>query len=393
MCSIVKFVRSESDFNFYSELPELPHFLSLLDPSSFHLAPNDWSVLIADVENSTQAIEKGMYKEVNVLGASTIVTVSNACNGASFPFVFGGDGATCLIPNSHVQHVGAILATLRNHALLHMGLKLRIGFVPISTLREKGADIKVAKQCLPAGFKLAHFTGGGVALADQLVKEQIDTYGIPAQESSQKVDVAGLECRWNDVPSVNGQVMTLIVQPKQSDLNELKPLLDLLNRFMPLANPVRTDNLPITWPPQHLGAELAIKIGNTWRCWWTKKYLLCWTWLLSKIMARTVSDAKSPAGKYFQEVGVNTDHLKVDDYLRTVLDLSEENSKEMEALLIQLQAEGKLNYGIHYSDRALMTCFVSSLEKHIHLIDGADGGYAHAATRLKVLTSSAQVNK
>ncbi|OWF65200.1 hypothetical protein B6A14_05155 [Polynucleobacter hirudinilacicola] len=46
-------------------------------------------------------------------------------------------------------------------------------------------------------------------------------------------------------------------------------------------------------------------------------------------------------------------------------------------------AEGKLNYGTHYSNRTLMTCFVSSIEKHIHLVDGADGGYAYAATKLK----------
>ncbi len=379
-------MRSVSDFNFYSELPELPNLLGLLDPASFQSVPNDWSVLITDVENSTQAIEKGLYKEVNVLGASTIVSVSNACNGASFPFVFGGDGATCLIPNSHVQHVGLVLAALRNHALLHMGLKLRIGYVPISTLREKGADIKVAKQCLPAGFKLAHFTGGGIALADQLVKEQIETYGIPTQKVHQKIDLAGLECRWNDIPSANGQVMTLIVQPKRADLKELKPLLDLLTRLMPLSNPVRTDNLPITWPPQHLGAELAIKIADPWHRWLRKTCLLCWTWLLSKIIAITVNDPNTPAGKYFQEVSVNTDHFKVDDYLRTVLDLNEGDSNELEALLIQLHAEGKLNYGIHYSNRTLMTCFVSSIEKHIHLIDGADGGYAYAATRLKGVT-------
>lgn len=381
-------MQSDSDFNFYTALPELPHLLGLLDQALFYSAPNDWSVLITDVENSTQAIERGLYKEVNVLGASTIIAVSNACNGASFPFVFGGDGATCLIPSSRVQHVGSVLAALRTHALLQMGLKLRIGFVPISVLREKGADVKVAKQCLPAGFKLAHFTGGGIALADQLVKEQIDTYGLPAHKNPEKVDLAGLECRWNDVPSINGRVMTLIVRPKQCTLNELKSLLNLLNRLMPLSNPVRTDNLPITWPPQHLGVEIAFKIENSWRRRWRKQCLLAWTWLLSKITAGTVSNPHSVAGKYFREVGVNTDHFKVDDYLRTVLDINENDSKELEALLSKLQSEGKLSYGIHYSDRALMTCFVNSLEKHIHLVDGADGGYAYAASQLKTKSTN-----
>lgn len=376
-------MRSESNFNFYSDLPTISNLLELLDSASFHSVPDDWSVFITDIENSTQAVEKGLYKEINALGASTIIAISNACDGASFPFVFGGDGSACLIPNSFVQDIGSMLAALRNHALLHMGLKLRIGCVQVSTLREKGADIKVAKQSLPAGFKLAHFTGGGIALADRLVKEHIQTYGIPAQEIHQKIDLTGLECRWNDVPSINGRVMTLIVMPKKTDLKELKPLFDLLNRLMPLSNPVRTDNLPITWPPQHLKTELTLKIGNVWRRWWPQKLLLWLTWIFSKIIASTVSNPNSPAGKYFQEVGMNTDHLKVDDCLRTVLDVGEVQSKELEGLLLQLHAEGKLNYGIHYSNRALMTCFVNSLEKHIHFVDGADGGYTLASRTLK----------
>ncbi len=376
-------MRSESNFNFYSDLPTISNLLELLDSASFHSAPDDWSVFITDIENSTQAVEKGQYKEINALGASTIIAISNACDGASFPFVFGGDGSACLVPNNYVQGISSMLAALRNHALLHMGLKLRIGCVPVSTLREKGADIKIAKQSLPAGFQLAHFTGGGLALADRLVKEHIQTYGIPAQEIHQKIDLTGLECRWNDVPSINGRVMTLIVMPKKADLKELKPLFDLLSRLMPLSNPVRTDNLPITWPPQHLKTELTLKIGNVWHRWWRQKSLLWLTWIFSKIIASTVSNPNSPAGKYFQEVSVNTDHLKVDDYLRTVLDVCEVQSKELEGLLLQLHTEGKLNYGIHYSNRALMTCFVKSLEKHIHFVDGADGGYTLASRILK----------
>ena len=377
----------ESDFNFYTELPELPNLLGLLDQSSFHSVPDDWLIFISDIENSTQAIEKGLYKEVNALGAATIISVSNACNGASFPFVFGGDGATCLIPYSHAQDVRSTLATLRKHALLHMDLKLRIGCVPISLLREKGTEIRIAKQSLPAGFQLAHFTGGGLALADQLIKENIDIYGISTQESQTKNDLTGLECRWNDVPSVNGRVMTLIVKPSKTDLSELKPLLDLINRLLPLSNPVRTDNLPVSWPPQHLGTELALKIENAWLRSIIKKYLLAWTWLLSKLIVSTVKNPSTPAGKYFQEVGENTDHFKVDDYLRTVLDINEEQSEELEALLTLLHAEGKLKYGTHYSNRCLMTCFVNSLEKHMHLIDGADGGYTHAASKLKAISN------
>ena len=45
---------------------------------------------------------------------------------------------------------------------------------------------------------------------------------------------------------------------------------------------------------------------------------------------------------------------------------------------------GQITYGIHESSQALMTCLVFSLAgNHVHLIDGADGGYALAAKQMK----------
>ena len=48
-------------------------------------------------------------------------------------------------------------------------------------------------------------------------------------------------------------------------------------------------------------------------------------------------------------------------------------------------AAGLIDYGLHAQASALMTCIVPSLARndHIHFIDGADGGYARAAERLK----------
>ena len=49
------------------------------------------------------------------------------------------------------------------------------------------------------------------------------------------------------------------------------------------------------------------------------------------------------------------------------------------------EARGELNYGIHVSDTALMTCLVESAGdyRHVHFIDGGDGGYTLAAREMK----------
>lgn len=52
--------------------------------------------------------------------------------------------------------------------------------------------------------------------------------------------------------------------------------------------------------------------------------------------------------------------------------------------LDELYRQGKLFYGYHVSDRALMTCALhEGSVREVHFVDSADGGYALAATQLK----------
>jgi Protein of unknown function (DUF3095) len=45
----------------------------------------------------------------------------------------------------------------------------------------------------------------------------------------------------------------------------------------------------------------------------------------------------------------------------------------------------EIAYGLHVSDKALMTCLLFDLEagRHVHLIDGWDGGFTLAARAMK----------
>lgn len=79
---------------FYSGIPVFRGFTSLMDPALYSPLPDDWSVGVADIVDSTKAIAAQRYKAVNMAGAAVIAAVTNALEGREFPFVFGGDGAS-----------------------------------------------------------------------------------------------------------------------------------------------------------------------------------------------------------------------------------------------------------------------------------------------------------
>src|SRR4026209_280567 len=84
---------SASD-DFYRTAPTFRDFRLVADAISLSSLPQDWLIGVADVEQSTKAIQDKRYKAVNMAGAAVIAAVANALGGRDFPFVFGGDGAS-----------------------------------------------------------------------------------------------------------------------------------------------------------------------------------------------------------------------------------------------------------------------------------------------------------
>ena len=89
-------------------------------------------------------------------------------------------------------------------------------------------------------------------------------------------------------------------------------------------------------------------------------------------------------GKYRTQVSLTTDSEKFDDILRMTCSVTKEQREQLEAFLNALHAKDELAYGLHVTNRALMTCLVfERMGAQVHFIDGADGGYAMAAVGLK----------
>ena len=195
-------------------------------------------VIITDVRGSTKAIEQGRYKDVNTIGAATIVALNNVMKDKEYPFVFGGDGATVVIPKTHLSRAQKELTGLSQLAQKNFQLTLRIGMVEVQELIQSGTQLQVAKYTLPSGVPLAVFQGGGLALAEEKIKEEEEKYSI-LLDTHVEPDLTALSCRWKPLSSQNGQVLSLLVvaQQENTTYNEFFTRLSTIIGSLETANP------------------------------------------------------------------------------------------------------------------------------------------------------------
>ena len=211
-------VASRPSDRFYNELAPFHDFAAFVEFDAYEPVPDDWVVMISDVQGSTRAIEEGRYKDVNMVGAASITAVLNICGDIAVPFVFGGDGGTLVVPGSLRDAAGAALAGLRAMSQATFGPALRVGAIPVADLRATGADLRVRKYQLMADNYLAMFAGGGAELADSLLKsaEPGSRYLLEAEPEGGP-NLEGLSCRWEPLVPRSGRMMTIMVQATTSD--------------------------------------------------------------------------------------------------------------------------------------------------------------------------------
>src|SRR5579859_2072805 len=116
--------------SFYDHIEPATSLSAALDPARYETAPADWRLVITDIERSTEAIERGLHKTVNMIAAACIAAVRNSCAGQELPYSFGGDGATLLIPPDQADAALAALGGVQAAANA-AGLVLRVGAMSV----------------------------------------------------------------------------------------------------------------------------------------------------------------------------------------------------------------------------------------------------------------------
>ena len=377
---------AEGSERFYGSIPVFHGFGRLMDPALYSPLPDDWSIGVADIVESTRAIAEARYKAVNMAGAAVIASVTNALDGREFPFVFGGDGASFAVSPGDLDRAREALAATATWVRDDLDLAMRVALVPVAAVRSQDLDVRVARFGPSPNLSYAMFSGGGLGWAEAAMKR--GEFAVPAAPSGTQPDLTGLSCRFEEIPSVRGLILSVLIVPARgADPVAFRGLIEdviaLAERSPDAGRPVPPGGPPLRWPPA--GVEFEARAARGGSLFKRRARVLAHTLFAYLVMRFGISVGGFVPKTYVQQVVENSDFRKYDDGLRMILDCTPQLERELTQRLGAAASAGIARYGLHRQDAAMMTCFTPSVLRrdHVHFIDGARGGYASAATALK----------
>src|ERR1700719_3943792 len=371
---------------FYGGIAVFRGFASLMDPALYSPLPDDWSIGVADIVESTKAIAQARYKTVNMAGAAVIAAGTNALEGREVPFVFGGDGASFAVPPDDLERAREALAATAAWVKDDLNLAMRVALVPVAAVRAQGLDVRVARFGPSPNLSYAMFSGGGLGWAEAAMKR--GEFKVEVAPSGTQPDLTGLSCRFEEIPSARGIILSVLVVPARGAdpllfRKVIEDVIALVERSPEAGRPVPPGGPSLRWPPA--GADFEARAARGGSLLKRRSVVLARTLFVYFVMRFGISVGGFVPKTYVQQVVENSDFRKYDDGLRMVLDCTPDLERTLTQRLAAAAAAGIARYGLHRQDAAMMTCFTPSALRsdHVHFIDGARGGYASAGAALK----------
>ena len=377
--------------DFYKNLQalQLP-ITQVFNQQYFSDVPGNWFIIIADVKNSTEAVNAGKHNDVNLVAAGSLIAALNIAKKykAEIPFFFGGDGGTILVPEELLKDVLNALAAHNANIKNNFDMEMHVGYMSIEEILHTGHFIKIAKVQIDVSFQKAVIIGGGLHYAEQQIKNSL-------QEDSNKeddieLDLTGLECRWDKIkpPSEENEVVCYLVEATEPE-NQLKVYGEVMQQIENIygdikqRNPLSIDRLKLLISVDKIRKEMLVKYGK-----WKLRYFIdsFAETLLGRYYFRYNWQMKDIKGQeYIAQIISQADTLTIDGRINTIITGKRDKRLRLITYLSDQEKAGKLIYGHHISKESIMTCYIENRNtKHIHFVDGSDGGYTEAAKEFKM---------
>ncbi len=368
----------------------------LADENYFVDVPENWHVVVSDITNSTEAVAAGRYGDVNLIAAGSLIAALNVSKklNTEIPYFFGGDGGTVLVPADILEKVIDGLKAHSLNSLKNFSLDLRIGHISMEEIRRAGFGIKLAKVEVAKGFNKTILIGDGLKYAEDSIKKNYRADRKKQLIESEDIDLTvldmeGMECKWDKIkpPNPELEVVCLLIEaidPKAQSavyrvvLNKIDEIYGAVEK----RHPITMNRLKLKGSIKKVYREMMARYSKLKLGYLAKTYF---TVLFGKLFFKFDMKLKNiRAHNYLSELITFSEILTIDGRINTIISGTKENRILLLDYLKLEEEKGQLIFGHHVSTASIMTCYIQNMNnKHIHFIDGADGGYTEAAKEFK----------
>ena len=316
----------------------------------------------------------------------SIITVLNTIKTVNkkieIPYFFGGDGSTFIIPNTILTPVLEALNNYSQHIKNTLNLNLRVGHLELEKVYNNNVTLRITKLRHNKYLTTPVVLGNGIKYAENVIKDNFKVSHVDT--SVLALNLEGMECRWDEIyPSqTDKKVICLLVncndEKKQAEIygtimNEINYVFgDLNNR-----NPITALKLRLNTSIEKIKKEMHVKLGKN-----KTSYLLN-NWLIT-IFGKYYFKLFKAGKRYVYKVSQLSDTIMLDGSINTVISGTNKQVSRLQILLDDLESNNKIIYGLHTTHASIMSCYIQDRkEKHIHFVDGTEGGYTSAAIMFK----------
>lgn len=324
--------------HFYKNLPLVKEsFTYIFDhPDLLHSIPDDWMVVVTDIKGSTAANADHRYRDINTISTRSLMIGLNIARdqGIEVPYVYGGDGATLVVPQILCDSLIDALSHYRAVVVADQDLDLRVGAISVSAVRQAGFKMQVAKMAIGQHTQEAVFTDASLQYAEYMIKNNAAYQQEPLDHPHPRYDFSGVVPTWE------------ILYEPDNDEYGLALIIAASDNHSHFATYARV----LTLIEDYFGD-----------------------------MEKRHPYVQNARGRQLA-----TDAMKFDGTLKTILAADRPVIDEFLSVLSRLEKENILQYGYVVTDAAIVTAVIAeNTHSKIALVDLADGGYIEAAKMIK----------
>jgi hypothetical protein len=374
---------------FYKTLTKHETGLADLLKSSemFKNIPNDWHIVLVDIENSTQAVQNGLHHDVNLSATGSIVAILNEIKKKyqhlEIPYFFGGDGTTFIVPDLFLDTALTVLENYRHHVKRTTSLTLKVGSLQVKEVYERNLKVRIAKLALNPYLTIPILLGTGLKYAEGVIKSSFVNSTINNDEII-AVDLNGMECRWQEIdPPVDAEKIICLLINCPDEALQLEVYQSIIEEITNIfgndteRQPISTFKLKLDLSVSKIKNEMYSRIGKYSFIYLIKNWLIT---MFGKYYFKLFRKGKD----YIEKISLLSHTIMIDGTINTVISGTQEEIDRLTTFLNELEKQGKIVYGIHTTHASIMSCYVEDRKtNHNHFVDGTEGGFTSAAKMYK----------